>query len=98
MRVLLALCTALALPAAATVAGAETRIFIVENQRDGYGVDRCLANGADCGKPVASAYCQAREFGKAISFRKIDRGEITGGEASCRGAKCNEYVAIECTR
>jgi hypothetical protein len=98
MHTLIAPLAACALLAAAGSVNAETKIFIVENQRDGYGVDRCLANGADCGKPVASAYCQAREFGKAVSFRKVERDEITGGETSCRGARCNEYVAIECTR
>jgi hypothetical protein len=98
MRTLIAPVAALALLAGAGLAGAETKIFIIENQRDGYGVDRCLANGADCGKPVASAYCQAREFGNAVSFRKVERDEITGGTVSCRGARCNEYVAIECTR
>ena len=56
----------------AVPAGAETRIFIVENQPDGYGVDQCLASGANCGKPVARAYCQSREYDRAVSFRKIE--------------------------
>jgi hypothetical protein len=81
---------------------AETKIFIIENHRDGYGVDQCLASGANCGKQVASAYCQARKFEAAVSFRKIEPDEITGGngsvETSCRGSMCSEYVAIECSR
>jgi hypothetical protein len=82
-------------------AGAETRIFIIENQPDDYGVDKCLARGAICGKPVASAYCVSRKYLQAVSFRKIDPDEITGGSitnGSCRTRGCGEFVAIECSR
>jgi hypothetical protein len=102
MRILIAAVTVLSLLAQGGGAAAETKIFIIENHRDGYGVDRCLAAGANCGKPVASAYCQARKFGAAVSFRKVDPDEITGGsgttDANCRNGTCNEYVAIECSR
>ncbi len=84
-----------------TLAQAEKRIFIIANNADGYGVDRCLATGATCGSPVATAYCQSRDFAKAVSFRKVDRDEITGAvpvSAGCRGSSCDEFVAIECTR
>jgi hypothetical protein len=97
MRILLA---AAALACIGAVpAGAETRIFIIENHSD-YGVDQCLTSGARCGKVVASAYCQSRDFAQAVSFRKVDPGEITGGTvlASCRSAICGEWVAIECSR
>jgi hypothetical protein len=83
-------------------AQAERRIFIIANNADGYGVDRCLASGARCGVAVATAYCKSREFSQAASFRRVDREEITGaiptGAAACRGGGCNEFVAIECTR
>ena len=102
MRILLAPATIIALLTSAIAAGAETRIFIVENQPDGYGVDQCLASGANCGKPVASAYCQSRKYGQAVSFRKVEPDEITGGslgaEASCRARSCIDFVAIECER
>jgi hypothetical protein len=96
----LAFAAVVALLAAPFTAGAETRIFIIENQHDGYGVDRCLASGDTCGQPVASAYCQSRQFVTATSFRKLDRDEITGGAepASCHGANCTDYIAIACTR
>src|SRR5262249_926906 len=61
----------------APAVGAETKIFIVENQPDGYGIDQCLASGANCGKPMASAYCQSRKYGQAVSFRKAEPDEIT---------------------
>ena len=83
-------------------AQAERRIFIIANDADGYGVDRCLASGATCGKAVANAYCQARDFAQAMSFHKVDRDDVTGAVpttgANCRGSSCDEFVAIECGR
>jgi hypothetical protein len=80
-------------------AQAERRIFIIANNADGYGVDRCLATGATCGAAVATAYCQARAFVEAASFRKIDRDEITGAVPSMSGSsRRDEFVAIECMR
>jgi hypothetical protein len=82
-------------------AQAERRIFIIANNADGYGVDRCLATGASCGAPIATAYCKSRDFVQAQSFHKIDREEITGAvrssSESCRSG-CDEFVAIECSR
>ena len=42
----------LAAAACGTAAQAEKRTFIVANNSDGYGVDRCLATGASCGAAV----------------------------------------------
>jgi hypothetical protein len=86
----------------AAAAHAERRVFIVANNPDGYGVDRCLNSGASCGAPVANAYCHSHEFAQAVSFEKIDRGDITGaipstGPDACHGTTCS-YVAIICTR
>ena len=93
---------ALALLLGATAAQAEKRIFIIANHSDGYGVDRCLATGATCGAAAAAALCKAREFTKAVSYRKVDRDEITGAVPklgfACRGGACDEFVAIECSR
>jgi hypothetical protein len=82
-------------------ARAETKIFFVENQPDGYGIDQCLASGAKCGKPMARAYCQSREYGEAVSFRKAEPEEMpraTGDAATCTAGSCVEFVAIECQR
>lgn len=83
-------------------AQAEKRTFIVANNADDYGVDRCLANGAACGAAAATAYCRSREFSQAASYRRLDRDEITGAVpasgTACKGAICNEFVAIECSR
>jgi len=80
---------------------AERRTFVIANNADGYGVDRCLATGAGCGLTIATAYCHAREFDHAVSFRKLDRAEITGSVSraapACHGA-CDEFIAIVCGR
>ena len=85
-----------------SAAQAEKRVFIIENYSDGYGVDRCLASGAQCGAAAATAYCKSREFAQAISYRKVDKDEITGAipvtGRDCRGGICEQFVAIECTR
>ena len=96
---LLAIVGALALAAPAF---AENRTFIIANNADGYGVDRCLAQGERCGATVATAYCQSQHFATAKSFRKIERDEITGavtagGQNACVGS-CENFVAIECSR
>jgi hypothetical protein len=82
-------------------ASAENRTFLIQNNADGYGIDRCLANGERCGIPVATAYCQSQSFERAKSFRRIERDEITGAvpasTGACRG-QCDSLVAIECAR
>lgn len=82
-----------------TAQAAEKRTFIIANNSDGYGVDRCLASGATCGVAVATAYCQSRDFVQAASFRKVDRDDITGAVPSTNGSSTrDEFVAIECLR
>ncbi|MGA8158450.1 MAG: hypothetical protein WB822_20060 [Rhodoplanes sp.] len=88
--------------ASLSAAQAEKRIFIIANNSDGYGIDRCLASGAQCGTAAATAFCRGREYAQAVSFRKADREEITGSITNlgggCRRAACADFVAIECTR
>jgi hypothetical protein len=102
MRVFVAGLVLAAALCASVSAQAERRIFIIANDADDYGVDRCLASGASCGTAVANAYCKARDFTQARSFHKVDREEVTGAVpsngANCRGSSCEEFVAIECTR
>jgi hypothetical protein len=102
MRSLCALLFFAAALLGSTAALAENRIFIVANNPDAYGVDRCLSSGASCGAAAAAAYCEAKQFTQAASYRKIERDEITGavptGGNICRGGACEEFVAIECAR
>lgn len=99
MRAVSALCAIMLL---STAAQAERRVFIIAGNSDAYGVDRCLTTGAHCGKAVATAYCQARDFEQALSYRKVERADITGAlpvsAESCGRNLCDALVAIECTR
>jgi hypothetical protein len=98
-----ALCLS-ALCAAAFAAQSERRLFIVANNPDGYGIDRCLANGERCGSAIATSFCRSRDFAAAQSFHKVDRDDITGtipvsGPAGAGGGGlCKAFGAIECTR
>jgi hypothetical protein len=88
--------------ATASAASADTRVFIIANQSDGYGIDQCLAKGEQCGAHAAHAYCQSRDFAEATSYRRIDPDEVTGSvpkpSEGCSRAGCSEYVAITCQR
>ena len=87
---------------AANAASAETRVFIIANQADGYGVDQCLASGEKCGASAARSYCQSRDFAQASSYHRVDADEITGSVpktgAHCAHGGCDQYVAITCQR
>jgi hypothetical protein len=88
---------------AASAALADSRVFIIANQSDGYGVDQCLAKSEQCGAPAARSYCQSRDFAQATSYRRVDPDEITGSVSSkageyCNHTGCSEYVAITCQR
>lgn len=101
MRVLVALVTSAVLVSAP--AFAEKRIFIIASDSGGYGIDRCLAStGSKCGHAIATSYCKQREYAKALSFRRVDRDDITGAipaaKEQCPRGNCDEFVAIECSR
>ena len=101
MRFLSAL-LACVLVVAATGASAESRVFIIANESDGYGVDQCLAKGDKCGAYAARSYCQSRDFAQASSYRRVDADEITGSVPkqadNCSRSSCSDYVAITCQR
>ncbi len=103
MRFVIVASAAAAMLFGAAAAHAEKRVFIIANNADGYGVDRCLRGGGACGETVANSYCRSHEFTQALSFRKVDRDDITGaipvsGPGSCKGSACDAFVAIECSR
>jgi hypothetical protein len=93
-------CAVLLAPAAVL---ADSRVFIIANQADSYGIDQCLAHGDRCGASAARAYCQSRDFAQATNYRRVDPDEITGAvphaaNEKCSGNSCGEYVAITCQR
>ena len=102
MRTLLVSLTAVLCLGLLNSAQAERRMFIIANDSDGYGIDRCLASGAKCGAAAANAYCKGHEYAEATSYRKVDRDDITGaiptgGSGGCRSNTC-DVVAIVCSR
>jgi hypothetical protein len=101
MRTLLVGLAALLCIGVASAAQAERRMFIIANDADGYGIDRCLASGEKCGAAAARAYCKSHRFAQAATFHKVDRDDITGAIPSgsgCPAGKCENIVAIVCTR
>jgi hypothetical protein len=89
--------------ATVSAALADSRVFIIANQSDGYGIDQCLAKGEKCGAHAARSYCQSRDFAQATAYRRVDPDEVTGsvpksGGEGCTRAGCSEYVAITCQR
>ena len=99
MRIVMAAAAIAGVILGTAAAHAEKRMFIVANDADGYGVDRCLISDASCGTTVANSYCHSHEYEHALSFRKVDRDDITGatpmsGPGSCRGRRCDEFVAM----
>jgi hypothetical protein len=99
-------CVAVAVVVAVLFSGsahAEKRMFVIANNADDYGVDRCLISSGGCGTAVANAYCHSHEYARALSFRKVERDDIAGttsasGADSCSGDRCGTFVAIECSR
>jgi hypothetical protein len=87
---------------ATSAALADSRVFIIANHDDGYGVDECLARGDKCGAHAARSYCQSRDFAQATAYRRVDPDEITGAvpkaAGNCSGGACGEYIAITCQR
>jgi hypothetical protein len=86
-----------------SIASADSRVFIIANEADGYGVDQCLAHSEKCGAHAARSYCQSRNFTEASAYRRVDPDEITGsipnaGGDNCKHTGCGEYVAITCQR
>lgn len=80
---------------------ADSRVFIVANQPDGYGIDECLANGASCGASAARMYCESHQFARASSYHRVETDDITGAiPASTRSpaSRADAYVAITCQR
>lgn len=101
MRKIFAIALTSAILASTFTARAEKRVFIIGNDA-GYGVDRCLSPGERCGPVVATAFCRGHEFRHAVSYRRVERNDITGTVpsygAGCRSGDCADFVAIECAR
>jgi hypothetical protein len=55
---------------------ADTGASFIVSAADGYGVNECIQTGADCGRIVADAWCEAHGHAAAKAFGRAD--DITG--------------------
>src|SRR6187200_1881971 len=84
------------------IARAEQHMFLVANDSDGYGVDRCLASGEKCGAAAANAYCRTQAFAAAATYHKVAQDNLAGAvsketSGECQTGRC-DVVAIVCLR
>jgi hypothetical protein len=103
MRSMIAAAVFAAVLFGAGAAHAEKRVFIIANNGDGYGVDRCLASGAACGDRggeflLPLARIRAGAVVPQGRSRRHHRRDPDKRPGSCHGANCDDFVAIECTR
>lgn len=80
--------------AASSRAAAAQETFVIP-ANDGYGVADCLANGSECGRVVANAWCEAQGYGLASSFGLVAAEDVTG---STSAAAAQRPITITCTR
>src|SRR3981189_471160 len=73
---------------AASAASADSRVFIIANQADGYGVDQCLAVCEKCRAPADRSYCQPGDSAQASSYRRVEPDEITGSVPKAAANNC----------
>jgi hypothetical protein len=81
----------------AAPAAAETRIFLLDGN-DGYGIDRCLIAGEQCGRAAAQSICEARQYAQVVNFGRLDPKEITGAVPERARLPRPQTVAITCAR
>jgi hypothetical protein len=67
-----------------------------------YALDWCYTWAADCGKPVADAYCKISKYDSAKSFKKLPHvGEPTrliGSNQVCDEGGCDSFASITCQK
>lgn len=88
---------ALALAASLSVASAKSRVqdFIIAGN-DGYGTQECLISQSSCGRIVADAWCEAKGFKSASSYRAAGPDEITGSISDSSSSKPADAFVITC--
>jgi hypothetical protein len=82
------------LPTGATrAAGRPAQATFLIPPSDGYGTAECLTSGEECGRVVATAWCEAQGYVRATTFGAAAREETT---ASIAGPKAPRPIAITC--
>jgi hypothetical protein len=64
---------------------------------DGYGVAECLISNQTCGQVVATSWCEAHGYAKAISYRQVAPDEITGNVHKASLVPQEAPISITCT-
>jgi hypothetical protein len=72
---------------------AEGNTFIIA-AAEGYGVEDCLAEGGECGRVVADAWCEAHGHGAALSFGLAD--DVTSAIPASAGGKSGAPYFVRC--
>jgi len=67
-----------ALPNGSRAAATDDDSTFIISANDGYGLGDCLAQGNECGRIVANAWCEAQGFARAASFGVAQPEEFTG--------------------
>lgn len=63
---------------------------------EGYGVAECLVGKTQCGDIVATAYCESKGFGKALSFGLAEKDLMTGSVQTAASQAAEQPLAITC--
>jgi hypothetical protein len=64
---------------------------------DGDGVAECLIGNQACGQVVATAWCEAHGYAKAVSFRQISPEEVTGTIQKASFGPKDPPVSVTCS-
>ncbi len=86
---------ALGMAAPITAMAARVQDFVIAGS-DGYGTQECLASQSSCGRIVADAWCEAKGFRGALSYRRAAGDEITGSLVSSQAPKPLDTFVITC--
>lgn len=63
---------------------------------DGYGLGDCLATGAECGRVVASAWCQAHGYKVAVSFGRSAAEDVTASVTPVAASQKPQPFSVTC--
>ncbi|HYF55285.1 MAG TPA: hypothetical protein VEA41_13585 [Salinarimonas sp.] len=80
---------------ASRAAGTEPATFLIPAS-DGYGVAECLASGAECGRVIATAWCEAQGFARADAFGPSRPEDATGSIEVAERTAEGRPIAITC--
>ena len=65
---------------------------------DGTAISACLANGTNCGKPAADAFCQLQGYRESILFAREPAAQSLALDSRtiCSSGACEAFARIKC--